>query len=292
MAPPGNRPRHFRQPLRAADLAALPALAGVLALVFALDVRTGSAPVQHLYYVPIIFAAWRFGVWGGVIAPLAAIALYHAATPRLLTFAYEHWDFVQVALFMAVGLSTAEIAHDRRRLQELAATDDLTGLHNLRSFEQHLTRMLAECRDARAWLCLLALDVDRLKALNDTHGHLAGADAVRTVGRILHKSVRLPGIACRYGGDEFVVALPECSPEEARALADTIRSRVHSSAAVLDGISFPAMSLSVSIGVAGHQFDDRTLPDDAGTLAEELFRVADRALYRAKALGRNHVFVA
>ena len=260
-------------------------------VVFALDVRTGSAPVQHLYYVPIVVAAWRFGLWGGCLAPLAAIVLYHAANPRLLNFGYEHWDLVQVALFMAVGLITARLAHDRRRLQALAATDDLTGLHNLRSFERHLATMVGECRNAGTWLSLLALDVDRLNSLNDTHGHLAGADAVRAVGRALAACVPDAAVACRYGGDEFVVALPRASRDEARRVANAIRERVHNTAVVLDGIAFPPRTLSVSIGVAGHAFDGQPIADDDGKFGEELFRASDRALYRAKALGRNQVFI-
>jgi diguanylate cyclase (GGDEF)-like protein len=151
--------------------------------------------------------------------------------------------------------------------------------------------MVAEGRDAGVSLCLLALDVDRLKLLNDAHGHLAGADAVRAVGDVLHRSVPDTGIACRYGGDEFVVALPRGLAQDACAIADDIRRRVHDCAPVLDGIPFPPRSLSVSIGVAAHRFDDQVMPDGEGALGDVMFRAADRALYQAKALGRNHVIV-
>src|SRR5262245_15766470 len=117
-----------------AHAAAGVAVVVMLVIVFLLDRATGSAPVQHLYYMPIVLAAVRFGIRGGVIAPAVAILLYHAADPRLVAFGYGHWDIVQISLFVAVGLITAKLTDDRRRLQVLAATDDLTGLHNLRSF--------------------------------------------------------------------------------------------------------------------------------------------------------------
>ena len=87
-------------------------------------------------------------------------------------------------------------------------TDDLTGLHNLRSFEARLASLVAAARENRSELSILVLDLDRLKQLNDVHGHLAGADAVRTVGHILADRLPSEAVACRYGGDEFVIAVP------------------------------------------------------------------------------------
>src|SRR5689334_24079836 len=156
--------RHARQSRSTGPLAASIALAIGLLTVFVLDQATGSAPVQHLYYAPIVFAAIRFGVTGGMSASLVAIVLYHIANPRLMAFHHEHWDFVQVLLFVAVGLVTAKLTDDNRRLDELASTDDLTGLHNLRFFERQLARMVRACRETRMPLTVLVLDVDRLKA--------------------------------------------------------------------------------------------------------------------------------
>src|SRR4029079_837089 len=132
----------------------------------------------------------RFGVRGGTATALAATVLYHLANPRLLTLMYGEADLVQIALFMAVGLVTAKLAFDARRLHRLAMTDDLTGLHNLRSFEMRMRRMVRHARHANTSLAVLVLDVDRLKSLNDAYGHLAGAEAVRTVGEVL--ATRLP----------------------------------------------------------------------------------------------------
>jgi predicted signal transduction protein with EAL and GGDEF domain len=93
-------------------------------------------------------------------------------------------DLVQIALFLAVGVVTAKLTRDTNRLRRLAMTDDLTGLHNLRSFEARLATMVRASREMQAPLALLVLDVDRLKSLNDQYGHLTGAEAVRTVGRV------------------------------------------------------------------------------------------------------------
>jgi diguanylate cyclase (GGDEF)-like protein len=133
-----------------------------------------------------------------------------------------------------------------------------------------------------------------LKSLNDTHGHLAGADAVRTVGHIL--AARLPpdAVACRYGGDEFVIALPGCAEAHAMRIAVDLRLAVNAASPVLAGIRFPTATLSISVGVACHRPDmrDSSSAAQADDASEQLFRAADAALYRAKASGRNHVWVA
>lgn len=262
-------------------------LAGLL-LTFALDRATGSAPVQHLYYLPIILASVAFGVPGWLASSAVAILLYHVANPQLLAFQYGHWDFLQMALFVVVGLITAKLAHDARLLRLLAMTDDLTGLHNLRSFEDRLAAMVRAARSERSSLALLVLDVDQLKVLNDGYGHLAGSDAVRTVGHIIAAHVPADVVACRFGGDEFVLAVPNGAPSRARRVADGLRRAVSEAAPVLAGIQFQVGRLSVSVGVACRSFD-RATEGSNPELGEALFRDADAALYRAKQNGRNRI---
>jgi len=269
---------------------------GALGLVFALDRSTGSAPVQHLYYVPIILAAIAFGMRGGVLGSLAAILLYHAANPHLLTFRYEEADLVQIVLFVSVGVVTAKLALDATRLRQLAMTDDLTGLHNLRSFEHRLAMMVRASRQERLPLALVVLDVDRLKALNDQYGHLTGAEAVRAVGHLIGGRLPPDAVACRYGGDEFAVSIPRCSAAMVRAFADDVCRTVHEAAPTLAGRGFPAGTLSVSAGACCAHLDTAAAarawsPIDEET-GEAMFRAADAALYRAKASGRNRVSVA
>jgi diguanylate cyclase (GGDEF)-like protein len=262
-----------------------------LVLVFLLDQATGSAPVQHLYYLPIILAALWFGRAGGLAAAVSAVALYHLANPVLLTSHYKETDLVQIALFVAVGLVTARLGSDARRLRALAMTDDLTGLHNLRSFERELPVMIRSTHETGSSLSLLVLDVDRLKSLNDQHGHLTGAEAVRIVGHTIGAHLPPGAIACRYGGDEFVVALPGHDGRGAAAVADQLRRAVNALEPVLAGVRFAPATLSISVGLACLPAEGsgsaRARPErDAG---EALFRAADQALYAAKHAGRNRV---
>ena len=287
----GQRPDGLETPALPGHVWVYGAVVVLLAAIFELDHRTGAAPYQHLYYVPIILAGARSVWFAGPVTALAAVGLYHLANPGLMESSYKESDLVQIALFLAVGFVTAKLTADARRLKRLALTDDLTGLANLRAFEARLTPMIRLARQGPAPLSLLVFDVDRLKALNDTHGHLTGAEAVRTVGYLV--AARLPrgAVACRFGGDEFVVAIPRCSPVEAWRLAEDLRAAVHDVAPTLAGVPFPAGTLSISIGIAstaepGVAREAMQGSDHAGEVA---LRRADRALYVAKREGRNRV---
>jgi len=267
--------------------------AGTAALVVAsllaialLDFRTAAAPVQHLYYLPIILAAKRFGRRGSLATAAAAIVLYPLANPALLRFHHESSDVLQIVLFAAVAVITTRLAEDAARMRVLALTDDLTGLHNLRSFESRLAGLLERAAERRAPLSLLVLDLDRLKSINDVYGHLAGAEAVRTVGLIVGESLPANGVACRYGGDEFVIALPDADTDAAAAVAERLRRTVNETAPTLAGHRLPAGTLSISVGINSRGI---TAAADVARSGEEIFREADRALYQAKEAGRNKV---
>jgi diguanylate cyclase (GGDEF)-like protein len=268
---------------------------GALLSIFQLDRVTGEAPVQHLYYLPILLAAVYLGNRAGLAVATVAITLYHLARPAPRDLPLRESDLVQIALFIAVALVTARLADDARRLRKLAATDDLTGLHNLRSFESLVIPMVRACRIAGVPIAMLVLDLDRLKSINDVHGHLAGGEAVRTLGHVL--AARLPpdAVACRFGGDEFVVAIPDCTTVWAETVADDIRRTVKALAPDLAGESFPAGTLSVSVGVACLFFEIADAVPASGATdvatSEALFRAADRSLYSAKEQGRDRVSV-
>ena len=185
-----------------------------------------------------------------------------------------------------MGLVTAKLTDDANRLRLLSVTDDLTGLHNLRSFESHLERLVIQARHEGSVLSVLVLDIDRLKSINDRFGHLAGADAVRVVGRLIAKNLPGRAVACRYGGDEFVVAIPDCQQGEGVEIAQHLCHSVSNAEPVLATIPFPSGTLSISIGAASRRIGEDAEPSLAG---EELFRSADEALYRAKETGRNGV---
>lgn len=258
-----------------------------LGLIFKLDQSTGAAPIQHLYYLPIVIAGIWLPRYGGFTAGVAAVVLYHLANPILLTSRYRESDIVQIALFFGVGVVTAKLADDRRRLRRLAVTDDLTGLYNLRGFEALLIPTFKTASQSSTPITLAVLDVDRLKSINDTHGHQAGADAVRNVGRIVGDWLVDGAFACRFGGDEFVIALPGHDLSSASEAAEELRASVHAAAPVLGGVRFPSGTLSISVGLACRTRFDESERD--GEMAESLFRTADQALYVAKTSGRNQI---
>ena len=274
------------------SMSSLPASFGAAAIVFLLlviawlDYATGTAPIQHLYYLPIILAAFIFDYWGGLACALAAIVSYHLANQHLRALNYGESDYLQVLLFLTVGAITARLARDRRAMQRLAGTDDLTGLYNLRSFE---SRLLATVRRAQARgtpVSMLILDVDHLKEINDAHGHLSGAEAVREVGHIIAHDLDGSAVACRYGGDEFAILMSDRDERASLAAAESLRRAVEGHQPVLAGQQFPAGALTVSIGIALYLSREARHPELVG---EELFRAADHALYQAKRNGRNCV---
>ncbi len=277
----GNKPRtSLSDPLLLALIVAL------FAAVFALDCTTATAPVQHLYYVPIILSAYCFSWRGGFVAAIVAVTLYHLASPSLLTGHYPEFDVMQILLFVAIGGVTAKLVNDARMLRRLAMTDDLTGLHNLRSFESRLVASIKVAYQSSTAVSLLSLDVDRLKEINDKHGHLAGAQTVRTIGRIIEANIPGDAVACRYGGDEFAIVIP-CNLFTAESIATGLCRTVSSAETEFAGEVWPAGTLSISVGVASQCFETTgASPDDLG---EQLFREADRALYQAKAAGRSRI---
>jgi diguanylate cyclase (GGDEF)-like protein len=222
-----------------------------------------------------------------LITSLASVVLYHLANPRLFSLqGFRQGDIVQVLLFFSVGIVAAKLTEDANKLRVLSITDDLTGLHNLRSFESHLQRLVNQARKDRSDLSVLVLDIDRLKLLNDKYGHLTGADAVRVVGELIANNLPPRAVACRYGGDEFVIAVPDCGPEECLEIAERLRLSVSNTEPALAARAFPTGTLSISIGTASRLIDRAA---NLSSVGEELFSSADEALYRAKEMGRNGV---
>ena len=262
-------------------------VAAALLVIALVDHATGDIPFQHLYYLPIIVAATQFEFIGGLTVSVASVVLYHLANfSSISRYQLSEADVVQSLLFLIVGMVAAKLAHDAKRLRLLSITDDLTGLHNLRSFESHLANFVSDAKKDGSILSVLVIDVDHLKSLNDRYGHLAGADAVRTVGKLIAQHMPADSVACRYGGDEFVVAIPKCGNNEAKKIAENLCQSVSKAQPVLATAPFPEGTLSISVGTASRQF---TKESDLLEAGEELFRSADKALYRAKDLGRNGV---
>ena len=163
---------------------------------------------------------------------------------------------------------------------EMAVTDPLTGLHNRRYMAGQLEPLVAHAARGGAPAAVLVLDIDHFKAINDTFGHDCGDEVLREFAVRLATNVRAVDLPCRFGGEEFVVIMPETGVEDAHRIAERIRGHVAGSPfRVLDGRE--ALQVTISIGVAA--------TSGAGDTAEALLKRADEALYDAKQSGRNRV---
>ncbi len=190
------------------------------------------------------------------------------------------WIFTWATFFLLLGLIALRGRQDSRlrvELRRLSVTDDLTGLPNRRSFRASLARELSRSARSRRPTCLLMLDLDHFKRVNDTFGHGAGDRVLASFAELLAARMHRSGIdvAARVGGEEFAVILPETDEAGGEFVAERLRIDVMAHAA--------DMLTTVSIGVAvSHDGDE----------SDSLLRAVDRALYAAKAQGRNCVCIA
>ncbi|HPW17227.1 MAG TPA: histidine kinase N-terminal 7TM domain-containing protein [Candidatus Aminicenantes bacterium] len=189
-------------------------------------------------------------------------------------------DAARVAELFA---SQAAIALDNsRRIEQmelLAVTDQLTGLYNRRAFAGMAAKEVGRSRRYRRPLALILFDIDHFKAVNDTHGHPMGDQVLQVLTRLVSKTIRATDVICRYGGDEFLVLMPEAGREEALAMAERLREEISRMTVVTPG---GTLTLTVSLGVA--DLDPAGDEDIDG-----LINRADRAMYQAKAAGRGQV---
>jgi two-component system cell cycle response regulator len=163
---------------------------------------------------------------------------------------------------------------------EMAITDALTGLHNRRYMESHLATLVEQAAARGKALSALILDIDFFKSINDGHGHDAGDDVLREFALRIRKSIRNIDLACRYGGEEFVIIMPETDMTVATVVAERLRRRIASEPfAIQQGAC--NLDVTISIGIAAL--------DGPNDNAAGLLKRADTALYRAKRSGRNRV---
>jgi two-component system cell cycle response regulator len=165
---------------------------------------------------------------------------------------------------------------------ELAVVDSLTGLNNRRYLETHLAALLETAAGRGGPLSLMILDIDHFKTVNDTFGHAAGDEVLKAVALRSRRVIRAADLMCRYGGEEFVVVMPDTSVETAEKIAERVRLAIECDPFAIEG-GIRNIDVTVSIGLAdrGHDADP-----------EVLIQRADRALYRSKHAGRNRVTTA
>ncbi len=177
-----------------------------------------------------------------------------------------------------------ENAVNRSRLTWSGLTDVLTGWHNRRYLNARLPEEIARARRLQVPLSALIFDLDFFKKVNDEHGHLAGDAALRDVARRAQKQIRQSDVAARFGGEEFVVVMPDTELAEARILGERIVEGVRATPVRLGENC--AVTVTVSVGVA--QLDERD-GTDLNMISDKLLARADEALFAAKAAGRDRV---
>jgi diguanylate cyclase (GGDEF)-like protein len=262
-------------------------LEATVALTFAtfLVLLTGGHESPFFFTFPLIVGAAALVVRPGAtlaMAGAAAIGYLVATTvggssPTPSQVATFGIDLMALFLLAYVG---SVVGRDVRRSRDaalrLSAVDPLTGLFNRAFFFAALEREMARSARSGRGFCLLMLDLDELKAINDRSGHHAGDAVLRIVADTIRGGIRRIDTAARYGGDEFVALLPETDPTGGWVLAEKIRIGV--SAREIDGL---ADRSTVSVGVVSYPRD--------GATADALMISADRAMYASKRAGRNRV---
>ena len=198
----------------------------------------------------------RFAYWGGFTAQLAPVVLVAYITTMF----------------------SADIRYGLHRAKLLSETDELTGIYNMRGFAVIATRLFAQAQRYDRPASVLMVDSDNLKQVNDKHGHEAGNRLLRHVVKAMQAQLRFTDVAARYGGDEFVVMLPDTPMRGALEVAERMRRAIDEAHFGPENDRVPC---TISIGAA-------SFPEHGRTLDALLVR-ADRALYRAKSGGRNRV---
>jgi diguanylate cyclase (GGDEF)-like protein len=263
------------------------ALLAIVAVIFsaALVYLTGGWASPFAFALPLIVGGASFVAGRGptlVIGLGAAVAYVVSAAVADGQPSNEQLAQVAVNLTVVVlvGYIGSVIGREQRRSRDaairLSAVDDLTGLFTRTTFFNALEREIARSdRSGRAF-CLVMLDLDDLKAVNDRHGHQAGDSLLQAVAECVRSGVRRIDVAARYGGDEFIALLPETDPTGGWVLAEKIRLGVAERA-----ISGSELRPTVSVGVVSYPLDGRS--------ADTLMIAADRAMYASKRGGKNRV---
>jgi diguanylate cyclase (GGDEF)-like protein len=241
-------------------------------------------PLINAYLLPVITAALTLGKLTtlSIVGLIAACYIYlgDVSAAELLSLRFVAGFVAQLAPVLLVAYITtmfsADIRYGLQRAKLLSETDDLTGMFNTRGFAIAANRLFAQAVRHNRSASVLMIDSDNLKTINDSYGHDSGNRLLRHLANCIQAELRFTDVAARYGGDEFIVLLPETPAKGAFEVAERIRNTIV--ARPLDMGERRIVS-SVSIGLA-------TFPED-GTSLDALAAHADRAMYAAKQAGRN-----
>lgn len=246
-----------------------------------------ASPLLNLYLLAIIASALTLGKVFSLVVLVAIAAAYLLLSGMsdgsdMLTIPYMTRLLAQLAPVVLVGYLTTMLAADIRfvldRLNYMSQSDELTGLLNMRGFMPLMEREASRSQRYGHQFAVVMVDCDQLKAINDAYGHEAGNRFLNYIVSRLREVTRTTDLLARYGGDEFLILLPETSPEGALLVAERMRLAV--SAGMLDMDGRP-ISATVSIGVS-------LFPDDSRD-PRQLIEKADQAMYLSKQRGKNVV---
>ncbi len=244
-----------------------------------------ASPLVNAYLLVIITSALTLGKLTTMLEMALIAACFvllgdNSPSGGLLSLAYVGGLVAQLAPMLLVAYITTMFSADIRfglnRARLLSETDDLTGIYNMRGFVIIANRLFSQALRYNRPASLLMIDSDNLKAVNDAHGHEAGNKLLRLLAKCIETELRHTDVLARYGGDEFVVLLPEATADRALEVAQRIIKAVASTPLETEG---KRIDSSVSIGIASYPDDGRSIDAIQGR--------ADRAMYLAKEQGRN-----
>ena len=249
-------------------------LGGGIATAFRREILEWGEPLQHPPHKAELFTQALQTTQGGTFGALVLCTqgVHTLGRDRLRTL-HAAANHVALALHNALRF---------RRVKAMADHDGLTHIANRYAFDKRLREEMKRHQRHAQELSLLMLDLDFFKAVNDTYGHLAGDMVLTRVGQLLQRTLRESDFPARFGGEEFIVLLPQTSEEQAWVLAERLRDLIAQERFSFEGKTF---RVTASIGVAG-------MRPGAFTPPEALVHEADQALYRAKTGGRNMVCVS
>ena len=221
-------------------------------------------PVRSHICLPVVFHGQTTGL----------IALYNLGER-----AFSDQDLRVAELFASQVAIALDNSRQVQLMEKQAVTDQLTGLYNRRAFAAMAGKEVGRARRYRRPLAMILFDIDHFKTVNDSHGHLVGDHVLKVLTELVTRTTRSTDVVCRYGGEEFIVLMPEAGRDEALVMAERLRDEISRMTVVT---AEGTLSLTVSLGVA-------ELDREGDEELDGLINRADRAMYQAKAAGRNAV---
>ncbi|MGC2518582.1 MAG: GGDEF domain-containing protein [Burkholderiales bacterium] len=246
-----------------------------------------QSPLLNLYLLPVITSALALGKLATLLEIGLITACYvflgrSAIESPVLSISYTTVLLAQLAPMLLVAYITtmfsADIRYGINKAKLLSETDELTGLYNMRGFSLTMDRAFGQAVRYSRPVSVLMIDSDNLKAVNDEHGHDAGNELLRLIARGIKSQLRSTDVLARYGGDEFVVLLPDTGTDGSRDVAERVRESIARTPLELRNQN---VKITVSIGLASYP--------DHGRGMDTIMERADEAMYRAKEQGRDRV---